>query len=111
MLLGEWVSPRHIPVWGSEVGGEHVQWNSHLIVIDSTKPTLIKKKFKKKKKKTLGKFWLWDRRKTKLFPIVMESAEEIPLSKLSLFKIEKILSKSLKPKTVKKKTNLKMEHY
>ena len=32
--------------------------------------------------------------------IVMESAEEIPLSKLSLFKIEKILSK-----------NLRMEHY
>ena len=41
--------------------------------------------------------------------IVMESAEEIHLSKLSPFKIEKILSKSLKPKTVKK--NLKMEHY
>ena len=32
----------------------------------------------------------------------MESAEEIPLSKLSPFKMEKILSKSLKPKTVKK---------
>ena len=30
--------------------------------------------------------------------IVMESAEEIPLSKLSLFKIEKILSKSFKTK-------------
>ena len=35
--------------------------------------------------------------------IVMESTEEIPLSKLSPFKIEKkILSKNLKPKTVKK---------
>ena len=33
---------------------------------------------------------------------MMESAKEIPLSKLSPFKIEKI-SKSLKPKTVKKK--------
>ena len=39
---------------------------------------------------------------------MMESAEEIPLSKLSLFKIEKILSKSLKPKAVK---NLKKKHY
>ena len=38
---------------------------------------------------------------------VMESAEEIPLSKLSLFKIEKILSRSLKPQLKKK---LKMEH-
>ena len=28
---------------------------------------------------------------------MMESAEEIPLSNLSLFKIEKILLKSLKP--------------
>ena len=37
----------------------------------------------------------------------MESAEEIPLSKLSPFKIEKILSKSLKPKTVKKKKKKK----
>ena len=37
--------------------------------------------------------------------IVMESAEEIPLSKLSPFKIEKILSKSLKLKTVKNLKN------
>ena len=35
----------------------------------------------------------------------MESAEEILLSKLSPFRIEKILSKSLKPKTVKKIKN------
>ena len=40
---------------------------------------------------------------------MMEAAEEIPLSKLSPLKIEKILSKSLKPKTVLK--NLKMKHY
>ena len=41
--------------------------------------------------------------KPNYFPsfIVIESAEEIPLSP---FKIEKILSKSLKPKTIKKKT-------
>ena len=38
---------------------------------------------------------------------MIESAEEIALSKLSPFKILKILSKSLKPKTVKKKNNLK----
>ena len=37
--------------------------------------------------------------------IMMESAEEIPLSKLSPFKIEKILSKILKPKAVKKLKN------
>ena len=35
----------------------------------------------------------------------MESAAEIPLSKLSPFKIGKILSKCLKPKTVKKLKN------
>ena len=40
---------------------------------------------------------------------MMESAEEIPLSKLSPFKIDKILSKSLKSKSFKK--NLKIEHY
>ena len=34
--------------------------------------------------------------------IVMESTEEIPLSKLSPFKIEKILSKNLKSKSIKK---------
>ena len=34
--------------------------------------------------------------------IVRESTEEIPLSKLFPFKIEKMLSKNLKPKTVKK---------
>ena len=39
--------------------------------------------------------------------ILMKSAEEIPLSKLSPFKTEKILSKSLKPKTVKKKKKKK----
>ena len=40
--------------------------------------------------------------KPNYFPsfIIMESAKEIPLSKLSPVKIEKILSKSLKPKTV-----------
>ena len=39
----------------------------------------------------------------------MESAEEILLSKLSPFKIEKISSKSLKLKNVFK--NFKMEHF
>ena len=98
MFPGEWVSLWAHPCMGSEVGGEHVQWNSHLIIwINQTKPKLIKKR-------------LWEssdsetEEKPNYFPsfIVMESAEETPLSKLSPFKIEKILSKSLKPKTVKK---------
>ena len=37
--------------------------------------------------------------------IVMESIEETPLSKISPFKIEKFLSRKLKPKTVKKLRN------
>ena len=40
----------------------------------------------------------------------MESAEEIPLSKLSPFKIEKNIIKKLKTKNSFKK-DLKMEHY
>ena len=74
---------------------------SHLIIwITQTKPKLIKKK-------------LWEssdcetEEKPNYFPsfIVVESAEEIPQSKLSPFNIEKILSKSLKPKAVKKLKN------
>ena len=45
ILLGEWVSPRNIPTWGSEVGGEHFQLNSYLIIwITQIKPKLIKQK-------------------------------------------------------------------
>ena len=53
------------------------------------------------KKKIMVKFWQTEE-KSNNFPsfILMESTEEIPLSKLSPFKIEKILSKNLKPKTV-----------
>ena len=104
MLLDEWVVSHfclHIPTWGSEVDGEHVQGNIHLIVCITQKKTeLIKKR-------------LWENcdckteEKPSYFPsfIMMESAEGIPLSKLSPFKIEKILSKSLKPKTVKNLKN------
>ena len=96
MLPGEWVLPKHIPVWGSEVGGEHVQWN----YMDNRNKTQANKK------------WPWEssdrerEEKQNYFPsfIVMESAEEIPLSKLSPFKIEKIFSKRLKPKNSLKKT-------
>ena len=42
---------------------------------------------------------------------MMESAEEIPLSKLSPFKIEKILSKSLKPKSFKLKNGILLISY
>ena len=45
--------------------------------------------------------------KSNYFPFffVMESAEEIPSNKVSLYKMEKILSKSLKPKTFQKLKN------
>ena len=90
-------------MWDSVVGGEHVQWNSHLIIwITQTKPKLIKKK----KKFFFKKNKLWEssdsetEEKSNYFQsfIVMESAEEIPLSKLSLLKIEKNIIEKFKAK-------------
>ena len=59
---------------------------------------------KANKKKIKGNFDSETEEKPNNFPsfIEMESTEEIPLSKLSPFKIEKILSKNLKPKAVQK---------
>ena len=43
MLLGEWVTPpRHIPVWGSVVSGEHSQWNSWNVSMELDNTTQAK---------------------------------------------------------------------
>ena len=77
--------------------------------MDNTNKIRVNKKFKKKR--------LWEssdsetEEKSNYFPslIMMVSAEEIPLSKLSLFKIEKKIIKKFKTKNSLKKTL--MEHY
>ena len=74
--------------------------------MDNTNKTQANKKRKNGKKKNSGKVLTVKQKKNQIIShlIVMESAEEIPLSKLSLFKTEKILSKNLESKTVLKKT-------
>ena len=66
--------------------------------MDNTKPKLIIKK------KTLGKFWQWDWRKIKLFPVFHGDGISWRNSSKQTVSVQnrKILSKSLKPKTVKK---------
>lgn len=42
--------------------------------------------------------------------IILESREEVPLTKLSPFLIQRVISSIVNPKSVKKKKNLKIEN-
>ena len=90
-------SPQGAPKWVGSMFNE-----THSNYMDNTNKTQANKK---------KRLWESSDSETEEKPnyflsfIVMESAKAIPLSKLSPFKIEKILSKSLKPKAVKKLKN------
>ena len=97
MLLGEWVSPRHIPIRGSEVGGEHVQWNSSNTFMASGKT----------KTRAKRPHIECDSDNDEPYPrfFILESKEQPPLTKTSPFVIEKSISALITPQTVKNLKN------
>ena len=84
-------------MWGSEVGGEHVQWNS-----SNTFMASVKTKTQAKRPHIEC-----DSDNDEPYPrfIILESKEKLPLIKLSPFIIEKSISALITPKTVKNLKN------
>ena len=102
MLLGEWVFPRHIPMWDSVVGGEYSQWNSDFLYgLWKYNPSKTKKikwllSASESEHETDENFYQF---------IVIKSIEETPITKLSSFLIQKTIKTHCKPIIIQKAMN------